>query len=325
MLDTNPTSPWWQRNLAWLILAGLLCLLVDLAAVGGAVFFMFNSSSMSATNTDVYQEALYRARTHPDVIGMLGGPVEAGGSLQGTVQVEGLSGQAEFVLPLAGSRREGLLYVVAAKEGSQWEFKVLEVAVEEQSVPINLLSSIRPTAAPTSLPPSPTPVPTRLLPTPPPMPTFEPQPELALKQFNSQPLGLSMPYPASWQVQEIEEWVIFYPASQSAYPTYPADTAIWVGRPDWDSKSEEGLLKDMLAQVTREVDITGHTTLIVPGHFWSVTHAKFDHQSLGPAQASLTLPMSRDDYVIFAIAPVAEWRKIQPAVEQIQFELQYSD
>jgi hypothetical protein len=148
---------------------------------------------------------------------------------------------------------------------------------------------------------------------------------LVVKQYTSPTLGLSMPYPAGWQVKETGEWIIFFPASQESYPDYPADTAIWVGRPTWDYKSEEALLKDMLAQVTRDVEVVGSTTLIVPGHFWSVTEVKFDHQNLGQAHASLTLPMSREDYVIFALAPVSDWRKIQPAVEEIQFDLQYVD
>jgi hypothetical protein len=139
-MEANPSKSWWQQNRKWVIPVGigvilLLCLvpLFCVAGVGASVFGLIKSS-------DVYQNALQEAQSHPAVNEALGEPVEPGWWVTGSIEVNNTTGNADFAVPLSGPKNSGTLYAVAFKEAGQWHFSRLEVEVQGQSERINLLN-----------------------------------------------------------------------------------------------------------------------------------------------------------------------------------------
>ena len=114
---------WFARNWKWLVPVGclsmLLLFLASLALMATFVFGLLRES-------DVYGEALERARGHPGVRAQLGEPLEPGMFVSGSIHVEGPGGDADLAIPLAGPAGEGTLYVVADREAGQWQFRRLE-------------------------------------------------------------------------------------------------------------------------------------------------------------------------------------------------------
>lgn len=80
--------------------------------------------------SDVYQEAMERARSHPAAIAALGEPIEAGWYVMGSVETSGPGGEASLSVPLEGPRGEGTLYVEATKRAGAWTYHQVELDVE---------------------------------------------------------------------------------------------------------------------------------------------------------------------------------------------------
>jgi hypothetical protein len=146
----KPVKPsWWSRNWKWFVPAGCLGLLVlSGASVIGLVSLLFAGMKSS----DVYQDALARARQHPALVQALGGSVEARWWLSGSVSVSGPSGTADIAIPLRGPSGSATLYVVAEKSAGQWRFTTLEAQVAGAQERINLLAREPERDAPASRP-----------------------------------------------------------------------------------------------------------------------------------------------------------------------------
>ena len=112
--------------------------------VGSIALIVFSAMKSS----DVYKDALARAKTHPAVIEALGSPVTEGLLLSGNTNVNGASGEANLSIPVSGPKGKGTIYVAATKSLGRWNYSglVLEIARTHQR--IDLLR--RP--APASLP-----------------------------------------------------------------------------------------------------------------------------------------------------------------------------
>ena len=173
-MDLTTEKNWWQRNWKWLvptaggiILLFVICIVLAFIALFGGL-----------RSSEVYQTALKEAQSNPDVVRVLGEPVEPGWWVSGSIEVSGPTGQADLTIPISGPKDSGTLYVIAQKTAGQWQFVTLEVAVGGQDERINLLktpvSDLPDTSPPVNpfpststpvldLPPTPTPPP--LLPT----------------------------------------------------------------------------------------------------------------------------------------------------------------
>src|SRR5437667_5101741 len=55
-------------------------------------------------SSDIYKDALARAKTHPAVIEALGSPVTEGFLLSGNTNVNGASGEANLSIPVSGPK-----------------------------------------------------------------------------------------------------------------------------------------------------------------------------------------------------------------------------
>lgn len=133
----NATPPnWFSRNWKWAVPTGCLTVLVLFAGFAAAiVFFVFGVMKSS----DVYAQALERARAAPAVVEALGTPIEEGLFMSGSINVSGPSGHADIAIPLSGPHAKGTLYVVADKSAGEWRFRTLQLAVDGGGKRIDLL------------------------------------------------------------------------------------------------------------------------------------------------------------------------------------------
>jgi hypothetical protein len=112
--------------------------------VGSIVLIVFSAMKSS----DIYKDALARAKTHPAVIEALGSPVTEGFLLSGNTNVNGASGEANLSIPVSGPKGKGTIYVAATKSLGRWNYSglVLEIAKTRQR--IDLLQRAAPASSP---------------------------------------------------------------------------------------------------------------------------------------------------------------------------------
>src|SRR6185295_12498533 len=144
MIEPTPSAQlqrsWWSRNWKWAVPVGCLVLLLPLLAIAGFVGTILAIVFGSIKSTDVYEEALTRARSSPAVIEALGQPVEDGWWMSGHINTSGPSGSADISIPLHGPKGKGTLYAVATKSAGRWEYQKLEVEVDGKEERIDLLA-----------------------------------------------------------------------------------------------------------------------------------------------------------------------------------------
>ncbi|MBK8432284.1 MAG: hypothetical protein IPL28_13770 [Chloroflexi bacterium] len=103
------------------IFVGLCC--IGALCVGG----IFYTAISAIQSSDVYIDAIAKASTNTEVANVLGSPVTPGLMMDGEINVENDSGEANFNVPLEGSIQNGTLHVVASKQGGVWQYSQLYV------------------------------------------------------------------------------------------------------------------------------------------------------------------------------------------------------
>jgi hypothetical protein len=93
--------------------------------------FLFIMGSFKSS--PVYVQALEAARTDSRVAQALGTPIESGWFITGSTSEQGLSGDANLVIPISGPRKGGTLYASARKANGVWQFYTLAVQVDGQN------------------------------------------------------------------------------------------------------------------------------------------------------------------------------------------------
>ncbi len=119
------------RNWKWMLPVGCLGLIIaGVALVGGIILI-----AMSAIrSSEVYQGALKVAQAHPAAIERLGQPIKDGWLVQGNINYEGGSGNANFDIPLSGPKSSGTLRVSAVKPGGAWMYQKLDLVAGGETV-----------------------------------------------------------------------------------------------------------------------------------------------------------------------------------------------
>jgi len=112
--------------------------------VGAIVLIVFSAVKSS----DVYKDALARAKTHPAVIEALGSPVTEGLLLSGNTNVNGASGEANLSIPVSGPKGKGTIYVAATKSLGRWNYSGLVLEIERTHQRIDLLQRLAPASSP---------------------------------------------------------------------------------------------------------------------------------------------------------------------------------
>ena len=145
---TQPATPkpnWWNRNWKWFVPTGCFTLmLLFLVFVGSILVIVFSAMK----STDVYKEALARAKTDPAVIEALGSPIKDGFLVSGNTNVNGASGESNLAIPIYGPKGKGTVYVSANKSLGQWNYSGLVVEVAQTHERIDLLQKPAPSNSP---------------------------------------------------------------------------------------------------------------------------------------------------------------------------------
>jgi len=112
--------------------------------VGSIVLIVFSAVKSS----DVYKDALARAKTHPAVIEALGSPVTEGFLVSGNTNVNGASGEANLSIPVSGPKGKGTIYVAARKSLGRWNYSGLVLEIVKTHQRIDLLQPPAPASSP---------------------------------------------------------------------------------------------------------------------------------------------------------------------------------
>ena len=115
------------RNWKWMLPVGCLGLILGAVALIGGIVFVAMSAVKSS---DVYQGALRAAQAHPAAIERLGEPIKDGWFVTGNVKYEGGGGNANFEIPVSGSKNSGTLHVRAISPDGTWMYERLDLSVE---------------------------------------------------------------------------------------------------------------------------------------------------------------------------------------------------
>jgi len=99
-------------------------------------------------STDVYKDALARAKVHPAVIEALGSPITEGFLVSGNTNVNGASGEANLSIPIAGPKGKGTIYVAARKSLGHWNYSGLVIEIVSTHRRIDLLQRAAPATSP---------------------------------------------------------------------------------------------------------------------------------------------------------------------------------
>jgi len=103
--------------------------------VGLIVVIVFSAMKSS----DVYREALARAKAAPAVVAALGSPIKDGMFVSGSTNVNGAAGEANLAIPISGPKGEATLYVAATKSVGVWNYSSLVLEVKQTKRRIDLL------------------------------------------------------------------------------------------------------------------------------------------------------------------------------------------
>jgi hypothetical protein len=150
-VEQNPAIPltprpnWWKRNWKWFLPAGCLSIAVLFVVFVGSVALIVFSAMKS---TDVYKDALARAKANSAVIEVLGSPIKEGFLVSGNTNVNGASGEANLSIPISGPNGKGTIYVAANKSLGRWNYSGLIVEITKTHQRIDLLQSPVPANSP---------------------------------------------------------------------------------------------------------------------------------------------------------------------------------
>ena len=118
--------------------------LMFLVFIGSILVIVFSAMK----STDVYKEALARAKANSVVIEALGSPIKDGFLVSGNTNVNGASGESNLAIPISGPKGKGTIYVSANKSLGQWNYSGLVVEIGQTHQRIDLLQKSAPSNSP---------------------------------------------------------------------------------------------------------------------------------------------------------------------------------
>jgi hypothetical protein len=147
-LTGQPATPkpnWWKRNWKWFVPLGCFTMLLAFVIFVTSILVIVFGAMKS---TEVYKEALARAKASPAVIEALGSPIKDGFFMSGNTNVNGASGESNLAIPISGPKGKGTIYVSAQKSLGEWKYSGLVVEVGGTHRRIDLLQKSEPSNSP---------------------------------------------------------------------------------------------------------------------------------------------------------------------------------
>jgi hypothetical protein len=137
MMDARPALPLGFSVVSLIVGIGILII-----SITGIIIYdvVVNVSQTVVEQSDVYRMATERIQSHTEVELALGKPLTLG-QPESIIVFTNLAevGQANFVIPVSGSRSSGQAHIIASKQNGVWIFEWLTVTVEGQPTQIDLL------------------------------------------------------------------------------------------------------------------------------------------------------------------------------------------
>lgn len=124
--------------LKWIIAGACGCGGLILLIIFGTVAVILALGFGAIKQSDVYQQAVTRAKSNPEVLAALGQPISEGWMLSGSVEVHGSSGSADISVPISGPKGKGRIYAAATKSAGEWTYSKLVVKVDSTDETIDL-------------------------------------------------------------------------------------------------------------------------------------------------------------------------------------------
>ncbi len=131
-----PQGSWLQRHWGKTLVLGCFGLTLAFTALATLIVMVVFGAMKSS---DVYKQAVARAKANPQVVEKLGTPIEEGFLVSGNIDASPGRGQAKLTIPISGPKGSATIFADAEKRGAEWEFSVLEVVIEGESGKIELL------------------------------------------------------------------------------------------------------------------------------------------------------------------------------------------
>ena len=131
-----PEPSWWKRNWKWVVpVGGCLTIIFIVIFFVGSLFYGVTSMF---EESEPYEYAFEKINNDPQIIELLGSPIEQNGMPQGNINWHNNSKKANMKIPIAGPDGEGTLYIVAHGEGENWTYEEIRVVIKDNDE-INLL------------------------------------------------------------------------------------------------------------------------------------------------------------------------------------------
>jgi hypothetical protein len=128
---------WFKRNWVWAI-PGCGCVSIILLIVFGLGATFFGITKLFK-NSSPYNHAVEQVKNNPKAVAELGDLIETTLMINGAISLKNDNGNADYSVPLMGSKGKGTLFVVAEKFDGEWIYEELYVIIKETQEKINLL------------------------------------------------------------------------------------------------------------------------------------------------------------------------------------------
>ena len=127
-----PQPSWWKRNWKWVVpLGGCLTGIVLVAILISSLYF---GVTELMEGSEPYEHAIELINNDEELLELLGTPIEKTGMGQSNMNWVNGTKSAKMVIPIAGPKGSGTLYINATGKGDTWDYHEIRVEVAEKEV-----------------------------------------------------------------------------------------------------------------------------------------------------------------------------------------------